>query len=89
MTDEELLESYAERAAGCAQNACEARKKAKAEDDEDEAKRWTKIARGWSGQAAQLQRDITAMQARAGDKPQVNITGRGGTAKKSVPPRRF
>jgi len=87
MTDEELIAAYEERAADCARNASEARKRKKAA--EDEAALQDKIARNWSNQAAQLRRDMEALRASTGEKPPVEIKGRGGKAKGSTPPRPF
>jgi len=87
MTNEELIAAYEERAADCARNASEARKRKRAA--EDEAALQDKIARDWSSQAAQLRSDALALQKSAGDKPQVEIKGHGGKAKKSMPPLPF
>ena len=88
MTDEELIASYEDRAADCSRNASEARKRKRAAEEEEAALQ-DKIARSWSDQAAQLRRDAWALRKSTGDKPPVEIKGRGGKAKKSTPPRPF
>ena len=88
LTLEELAESYITRAADCARWAREAWEKRKAAEtagDEAEADKQKKTAKMWSDQARQLRCDAKAM--RGG--PTIGISGRGGSAKKSTPPRPF
>jgi|GEM_PF-4605647 len=92
MTDEELIAAYEERAADCARNASEARKRKRAASaacDREEVYFQDKIARNWSNQAAQLRRDAWDLRKSTGEKPPVEIKGRGGKAKGSTPPRPF